>query len=146
MACLGWGGRGLSAVPLPACLHTLLLRLCGQDNVLEGEFAHYCALGSTNGHFGNGASCPGAAGQQEDCAVLPTGQRVCCTVDFVDNWLHMPNASSRQNCQGAYSTKKHDKGQWHGGNESGDVFVPVGAPLPAAAAAIAAAAGPRGGV
>lgn len=116
------------------------------NNVLEGEFAHYCALGASNGRFGNGASCPGATGEQEDCVTLPSSQRVCCTVDFVDNWMHMPNASSstpRRNCQGEYSTKHHNKGQWQGGNETGDVFVPAAALLPPRAAAIANAAGPR---
>ena len=114
-----------------------------KNNVMEGEFAHYCALGGARGGFGNGASCPGVHGEQEDCVTLPSGQRVCCTVNFVDNWLHMPNVSSRQNCQGAYSTKRHNKGHWQGGNESGDVFVAAGSPLPPQAAAIVNAAGPR---
>lgn len=81
-----------------------------KNNVVEGEFAHYCALGGARGGFGNGASCPGVHGEQEDCVTLPSGQRVCCTVNFVDNWLHMPSVSSRQDCQGAYSTKHHNKG------------------------------------
>ena len=114
-----------------------------KNNVMEGSFAAYCALGSARGGFGNGANCPGVHGEQEDCVTLTSGQRVCCTVDFVDNWLHMPNMSPLHNCQGSYSKKRHDRGHWQGGNETGDVFVPVAAALPAQAAAIASAAGPR---
>lgn len=113
-----------------------------RNNVIEGEFAHYCALGLARGAFGCGNKCPGVGGEQEDCVTLPTGQRVCCMVDFVANYLHMPN-SSNQGCGGGYSRKHYNRGKWIGGNESGDIFIGVGQPLTPAAAAIAAAAGPR---
>ena len=101
-------------------------------NVIEGEWAYYCALGLSDGGFGLGKNCPGRNGTQEDCMVW-----------FSYNYLHSTSGSPGEGCIGGYSKKKYNKGQWVGGNGTGNMYIAPTSPLPANASAIAAAAGPR---
>jgi hypothetical protein len=85
--------------------------------VIDGAFDRYFFQDSSLGPYGPGAQCPGRDGQPADCGMA-----------FSNNFM-------RVSCGG---TTSHVNTSF-----ANNTIVAPGAPLPAAAAAIVAAAGPR---